>query len=76
MLRPLTWLVGFDVGEGESGLRPGGILQPGPTLRIYALAEDAGKGGYNCNFDSNIWNNSEPDPAVLYDNIGVEVDRW
>jgi len=25
------------------------------------------RGGYNCGFGSNIWNNSESDPAVLYD---------
>ncbi len=68
------WVLVSEKGNQACGL--GGVMQPGATLRIYALAEDAGKGGYNCNFGSPIWNNSEPDPAVLYDNTGAEVDRW
>jgi hypothetical protein len=53
----------------------GGQIAPGVVLRIWALAEDAGQGGFNCQFDSNIWNNSEPDAAVLYDASGNEVAR-
>lgn len=68
------WVLVSEKGNQACGL--GGVLQPGATLRIYALASDAGLGGYNCNFGSNIWNNSESDPAVLYDNTGAEVDRW
>lgn len=68
------WVLVSEKGNQACGL--GGVLQAGATLRIYALAADAGLGGYNCNFGSPIWNNSEPDPAVLYDNTGAEVDRW
>jgi len=46
------------------------------ALRIWAMAEDAGKGGFNCGFGSSIWNNSKSDPAVLYDSSGAEVSRW
>jgi len=44
--------------------------------RGWALASDAGQGGYNCGFGSNIWNNSEPDAAVLFNADGQEVSRW
>jgi len=53
----------------------GGNHQPSEMLRIWAMAEDAGQGGYNCGFGDNIWNNDEPDPAVLLDAVGNEVDR-
>jgi len=39
------------------------------------MVEDAGQGGYNCGFGSNIWNNDERDPAILFDASGSEVDR-
>jgi hypothetical protein len=53
----------------------GGVIQPGETLRIWVLAEDAGQEGYNCGFGSHIWNNAKPDAAVLYDAAGHEIDR-
>jgi hypothetical protein len=53
-----------------------GVLNPGATLRVWAMAEDAGQGGYNCGFGTNIWNNSESDPAALYDASGQLVDRY
>jgi micrococcal nuclease len=52
-----------------------GTLGPGDTLRVWALAKDAGQAGYNCGFRETIWSNSEPDPAVLYDDQGREVAR-
>jgi len=62
--------------KGNQACNLGGVLNPGETLRIWALAEDAGQGGYNCNFGSNIWNNSEPDPANLYDAGGQLIDSY
>ncbi|MDX1523725.1 MAG: lamin tail domain-containing protein, partial [Anaerolineae bacterium] len=53
----------------------GGDIGPGATVRVWALAEDAGQGGYNCGFTNPIWSNDEPDPAVLYDRVGAEVSR-
>jgi hypothetical protein len=40
-----------------------------------ALNDDAAQGGFNCGFGRNVWNNSERDPAVLFDASGVEVSR-
>jgi hypothetical protein len=67
------WLLLSERGEQRCPL--GGIIQPGETLRIWAMSEDANQGGFNCGFDANIWNNSKSDPAVLYDATGREVDR-
>lgn len=53
----------------------GGTLEPGQTLAIWARAVDRGRGGYNCDFDENIWSGSAPDPAVLLDDSGREIDR-
>ena len=61
--------------KGAQSCALGGVLQPGQVLRIWAMAQDADKGGYNCGFGSNIWNNSESDPAVLFDANGNEVSR-
>jgi micrococcal nuclease len=61
-------------GNQTCGL--GGALGPGETLRIWAMAEDSGQGGYNCGFGTNIWNNSESDPAELYDAAGQLIDRY
>jgi hypothetical protein len=68
------WRLVSEKGNQECWL--GGVVQPGATLRVWALASDADKGGYNCNFGSPIWNNSEPDPAALYDSTGTLVDRY
>ena len=67
------WRLVSEKGNQACGL--GGQIGPGATLRIWAMAEDAGQGGFNCQFGSNIWNNSDPDPAVLYDPSGAEVSR-
>jgi hypothetical protein len=61
--------------RGAQDCALGGTIQPGEMLRIWARAEDLGNGGYNCGFGSNIWNNSEPDAAILYDPNGEEVAR-
>lgn len=53
-----------------------GALGPGQSLRIWAMSSDAGQGGFNCGFGENIWNNSEPDAAILYDAQGNEVSRF
>lgn len=68
------WMLRSEKGSQDCGLS--GVLAPGQVLRIWAMAEDAGQGGFNCNFDGNIWNNSEYDPAVLFDNNKNEVSRW
>jgi micrococcal nuclease len=68
------WRLISERGHQECGL--GGVLDPGATLRVWAMAEDAAQGGYNCGFGTNIWNNSRSDPAALYDASGQLVDRY
>ncbi|MDX1614602.1 MAG: lamin tail domain-containing protein [Candidatus Promineifilaceae bacterium] len=62
--------------KGNQDCRLAFVLQPGQGIRVWARAEDAGQGGFNCQFGSNIWNNSDPDPAVLIDTEGQVVDRF
>jgi endonuclease YncB( thermonuclease family) len=50
-----------------------GIIKAGETLRIWSGTSQ--EGGYSCGYGSPIWNNSESDPAVLYNAQGVEVSR-
>ena len=53
-----------------------GTLAPGAVLQVWARAQDAERGGYNCGFEGNVWNNSEPDTAALYDADGRLVDSF
>jgi endonuclease YncB( thermonuclease family) len=50
-----------------------GTIKAGETLRIWAMT--ANGPGYSCGYTTNIWNNSESDPAVLYNAQRVEVSR-
>lgn len=59
--------------KGNQGCTLSGILKAGETLRIWAMTAE--KPDYSCGYSKNIWNNSEPDPAVLYNPEGVEVSR-
>jgi endonuclease YncB( thermonuclease family) len=65
------WVLHSEKGSQDCALR--GRIAPGETLRIYAMTGD---GGFSCGFDSNIWNNSEPDAAVLWSPEGVAVSRY
>ena len=67
------WVLVSEKGDQRCTL--GGVIQPGATLRIYALGGENTATEYYCNFGENIWNNSDPDPAVLLDATGGEVDR-
>lgn len=67
------WVLRSEKGSQDCAL--GGVIEAGATLRVWAMAEDAGRGGFNCGFDGNIWNNNDPDPAVLIGPDGAEVDR-
>ncbi len=51
-----------------------GTLPPEQTLRIWALAAHADKGGYNCGFSQAVFNPA-PSPAVLLDERGAEIFR-
>lgn len=67
------WTLRSEKGPQDCPLR--GVLGPGQSLRIWAMSEDAGQGGFNCGMGSEIWNNSESDAAVLIDPNGAEVSR-
>ena len=67
------WHLLSELGNQDCPL--GGVIGPEETLRIWAEAKNEDKGGYNCGFDGPIWNNSETDPAVLYNAAGQEVSR-
>lgn len=68
------WMLRSERGEQDCPLH--GVIEPGQTLRIWAMERDAERGGFNCRFGSQIWNNSEHDPAVLFAPNGVEVSRF
>jgi endonuclease YncB( thermonuclease family) len=58
--------------RGDQRCKLTGTIASGQTLRIWARSGP----GYSCNFSENIWNNSELDPAVLYNAQGIEVSRF
>jgi hypothetical protein len=64
------WVLVSEKGNQACSLA--GVLDPGATLRIWAMT---GQGGFSCNNGSEIWNNSQSDPAVLYNTLGQEVSR-
>jgi endonuclease YncB( thermonuclease family) len=67
------WVLVSEKGDQRCTL--GGVIQPGARLRIFALDGANTPTEYYCKFREHIWNNSEPDPAVLLDPSGSEVDR-
>ena len=60
--------------KGDQACRLAGQLEPGKALRVWSLARDAYRGGLNCGFEEPIWNNYEPDRALLYAPDGALVD--
>lgn len=62
--------------KGNQRCALAGNLSSGDTLRVWARAQDADKGGYNCGFSQGIWSNSAPDPAVLLDEDGLVISRF
>ena len=62
--------------QGDQVCALSGTLAPGATLRIWALARDAHRGGYNCGFEDPIWNNSQLDRATLYDEDGRLIGTY
>ncbi len=62
--------------KGNQDCRLGGFLASGQVLRIWAMDEDSDQEGYNCRYNSNIWNNGDPDPAVLFNESFKEIDRY
>jgi len=51
------------------------ILAPGESIRVYTNEYHPEWGGFSFEYSQPIWNNIEPDVAVLYDNQGNEVSQ-
>ena len=65
-----------DISEGyPSFIFPSYILAPGKSIRVYTDEYHPEWGGFSFEYGRAIWNNSEPDVAVLYDKQGKEVSR-
>jgi|GEM_PF-4393772 len=67
------WTLLFERGGERCSL--GGTLASNQTRRIWALAADDDMGGYNCGFSVTIWDDNQPDVAVLLNDQGIEVSR-
>ena len=69
------WIL-IDISEGyPSFIFPPYILAPGESTRIYTNEYHPEWGGFSFEYSQAIWNNSEPDIAVLYNSQGEEVSR-
>ena len=66
----------IDIDEGYPELIfPYFILNPGQSIRVYTNEIHPEYGGFSFNRGSAVWNNSDPDTAVLYNSQGEEVSR-
>jgi micrococcal nuclease len=65
------WKLVSEQGEQECKLV--GTIHSYEIVRIFSGIKQP---GFSCGFDKPIWNDSEPDPAVLYDPDGNEVARY
>ncbi len=65
-----------DVSSGYPSFTfPSYLLQPGENIRVYTNEIHPEYGGFSFGCDKAIWNNSDPDTAVLYNIHGQEVSR-
>lgn len=72
----LTGCILTDISEEyPSFIFPSYILAPGESIRVYTNEYHPEWGGFSFEYSQAIWNNTEPDIAVLYDNQGKEISR-
>jgi len=65
-----------DISEGYPSFTfPSYILAPGKSIRVYTNEYHPEWGGFSFEYGRAIWNNTEPDVAVLYDSQRKEVSR-
>jgi endonuclease YncB( thermonuclease family) len=65
------WMLVSERGNQECNLL--GVIGAGDIWKIWS---GSGQGdGFSCGYNKPIWNNSETDPAVLYNAQGIEVNR-
>ena len=67
-------LVDIDEGYPEF-IFPSYTLGPGAYIRVYTNEIHPEYGGFSFGSGKAVWNNSDPDTAVLYDAQGNEVSR-
>ena len=67
-------LVDIDEGYPEF-VFPSYILEPDKSIRVYTNEFHPEYGGFSFWYGKAIWNNTNPDTAVLYDDQGNEVSR-
>jgi hypothetical protein len=67
----LGWRLVSETGNESCSLR--GTLAPNEILRIWARR---GNPGFDCRLGREIWRDTEPDPAVLYNPQGQEISRY
>ncbi|GAI05932.1 unnamed protein product [marine sediment metagenome] len=67
-------LIDADEGYPEF-LFPSYVLEPGKSIRVYTNEIHPEYGGFSFGYGKAIWNNTDPDVAVLYDSQGNEVSR-
>ena len=72
----LAGCVLMDISEGYPSFTfPSYILAPGKSIRVYTNEYHPEWGGFSFEYGRAIWNNNEPDVAVLYNSQGEEVSR-
>ena len=65
-----------DISEGYPSFTfPSFVLAAGASIRVYTNEIYLEWGGFSFGYGKAIWNNSNPDIAVLYDDDGLEVSR-
>jgi competence protein ComEC len=69
------WML-TDISEGYPSFTfPSYVLAPRQSIRVYTNEIHPEYGGFSFGYGKAIWNNSDPDTAVLYNAQGQEVSR-
>lgn len=71
-----NWKLISEKGNQEWVVPDDFMLQPGAVVYIHAQRGQNDTNNLYSGFGSDIWNNSEADPAVLLDPSGVEISRY
>lgn len=65
-----------DISEGYPSFTfPSYILGSGESIRVYTNEYHPEWGGFSFGYSKAVWNNTDPDVAVLYNAEGHEVSR-
>ncbi len=65
-----------DISDGYPSFTfPSYVLPPGESVRVYTNEYHPEWGGFSFEYSRAIWNNSQPDIAVLHNSQGEEVSR-